>query len=415
VIRFPRRRLLAAAAGTGLLAACAGPGTGDGRPVLTQWYHDYGELGVQRAARRYAAGYPGARVEVRWRPGDYARQTATALLTDAGPDVFETEGPTIDEILAGQVADLTAVVGSAAADFHPAVLATKTYRGRIHGIPQAVDMQLLYYRPSLLARTGLRPPGTLDELVAAARALTGPEMRGLFLGNDGGPGALGATPLYAAGSRLVDGGGRLGFDPADPGLAAALGALHALYADGSLLLGAPADWSDPSALVQGLTAMQWSGLWALPQLTAAFGADVGVLPFPPAGPAGQPSVPLGAFACAVNGHSPLAGPAADFAGWLWVRQLADQRDFALSYGLHIPARLSLARSADRLRTGPAARAVRLSVDHGWTRPLRWTDRCDTAWQDALTRIVQDGADPAGQLREVAGIAGAELDRIRTGG
>ena len=30
------------------------------------------------------------------------------------------------------------------------------------------------------------------------------------------------------------------------------------------MLGAPTDWSDPSAFTQGLTAMQFTGLWTLP-------------------------------------------------------------------------------------------------------------------------------------------------------
>lgn len=410
-----RRRLLAGGAGLALGAVLAACGSNTGRGAagpgaLSQWYHQYGEPGVQRAVERYAADFPRARVSVQWRLGDYARETATALLTDGGPDVFETEGPTIDQIQAGQVVDLTEAIGAARSDFNPAVLGPKTYRGKIYGIPQAVDMQMLYYRRGMLAEAGIAPPATLDQLVAAARALTTGEVKGLFLGNDGGAGALGSTPLYAAGQELVDPAGLLGFT--DPALAATLAKLHTLYADRSLLLGAPADWSDPSAFVQGLTAMQWSGLWALPAISAALGDDFGVLPFPADGPSGRPTVPVGAFACAVNARSRQVPLARDYASWLWVQRVDDQRDFALSYGLHIPARMSLARNATRLRSGPAAEAVGFSIDHGYAEPLLWTARSRTAWQDAMTRIIQDGADPAGQLREVLGTAQGELDRIR---
>ncbi|MCU1652862.1 MAG: hypothetical protein JWQ60_4011, partial [Pseudonocardia sp.] len=88
-----RRRLLAAGGGlaaTAVLAAC-GSNTGRGGPgaasALSQWYHQYGEPGTEQAVQRYAAAYDRAKVTVQWRPGDYDRQTAAALLTDDGPDV----------------------------------------------------------------------------------------------------------------------------------------------------------------------------------------------------------------------------------------------------------------------------------------------------------------------------------------
>src|SRR5439155_19631341 len=47
-----------------------------------------------------------------------------------------------------------------------------------------------------------------------------------------------------------------------------------------LLTGAPTDWWDPSALTQGLVAMQWCGLWAMPGVKKALGDDFGVVPWP---------------------------------------------------------------------------------------------------------------------------------------
>ncbi|MFD9812376.1 hypothetical protein ACFWWQ_03820, partial [Streptomyces sp. NPDC059080] len=102
-----RRGLLAASGGlalTGLLAACGshtGRDGGGSGPGISQWYHQYGEPGAERAVRRYADAYKKAHVTVQWRPGDYDRQTAAALLTDSGPDVFEVNGPTLDQIRGG--------------------------------------------------------------------------------------------------------------------------------------------------------------------------------------------------------------------------------------------------------------------------------------------------------------------------
>ncbi|MEU6771376.1 sugar ABC transporter substrate-binding protein [Streptomyces sp. NPDC046759] len=409
-----RRGLLAAGAGAGvgLLAACGsdtGRGGGGSGAELSQWYHQYGEAGTEQAVERYAAAYKKARVAVQWRPGNYDQQTAAALLTDSGPDVFEVNGPTLDQIQGGQVVDLTELVKDVEGDFDPAVLEPKTYDSRVWGIPQAIDMQMLYYRKSLLKDAGVEPPATLDALVDAARKLTGSKVKGLFLGNDGGAGVLGGTPLYAAGLQLVTGDGKVGFD--DPAAARTLGKLHRLYADKSLLLGAPADWSDPSAFVQGLTAMQWCGLWALPQVQKELGDDFGVLPFPKDG-GGRPSVPVGAYGAAVSARSRHKEAAKEFVRWLWVERADLQEDFALSYGFHIPARVSLAKKAAKLRSGPAADAVRFTTEHGYAQPLLWTPAGQTAYQDALSRIIRGGASPESELRAVVRKVAGELDRVK---
>ncbi|MFD5797552.1 ABC transporter substrate-binding protein [Streptomyces diastatochromogenes] len=406
-----RRALLAAGVGGGLVTAC-GSNTGRGggsEPALSQWYHQYGEAGAQQAVQRYAAAYKKADVGVQWRPGDYDRQTAAALLTDSGPDVFEGS-PTLDQIQGGQVVDLTDLLDGVGDDFNQAVLTPKTYEGKIWGIPQAVDMQLLYYRKSLLADAGVEPPTTLDALVDAAGRLTSGKVKGLFLGNDGGAGVLGGTPLYTAGLRLVTDDGKVGFD--DPSAARTLGKLHRLHADNSLLLGAPADWSDPSAFLQGLTAMQWSGLWALPQVQKALGDDFGVLPFPKDGAHGRPSVPVGAYGAAVSARSRHKEAAKAYVKWLWVERTDYQEDFALSYGFHIPARISLAKKATELRSGAAADAVRFTTEYGYAQPLLWTPAGQTAYQDALSRIIKGGASPESELRAVVRKVSAELDRVR---
>ncbi|WP_371792234.1 sugar ABC transporter substrate-binding protein [Streptomyces sp. NBC_01471] len=415
-----RRRLLATGGSlalTGALAAACGSNTGRGKdssggsgPTFQQWYHQYGEAGTEQAVRRYAAAYREATVKIQWRPGNYDQQTAAALLSSSGPDVFEVNGPALDQIQGGQVVDLTDLFDGVKDDFNQAVLAPKTYGGKIWGIPQTIDTQLLYYRKSLLKDANIQPPRTLDELVDAARALTDKKVKGLFLGNDGGAGVLGGTPLYAAGLSLVTEDGKTGFD--DPAAARTLAKFHRLYADKSLLLGAPADWSDPSAFVQGLTAMQWCGLWALPAVKKALGDDFGVLPFPEDGAAGKPSVPVGAYSSAVNARGKHRAEAKAFVKWLWIDRTAYQEDFALSYGFHIPARISLAKKAAKLREGAAADAVRYATDNGWAQPLLWTPACQVAYQDALNRIIKDGANPENEVRAVVRKTNGELRRVQ---
>ena len=413
-----RRRLLAAGGGfaaAGALAAGCGNNTGrggsgsGGGPMLSHWYHEYGEMGAEQAVQRYADAYRKAKVTIQWRPGNYDQQTAAALLTDSGPDVFEVNGPTIDQIQGRQILDLTEQIAPVRHDFHHAVLATKVHYGRVWAIPQVIDTQLLYYRKSMLRRAGVEPPRTVDELADAARKLTSDKVKGLFLGNDGGAGTLGGLPLYAAGLSVVTEDGKVGFD--DPAAARVLGVLRRMYAQKSLLLGAPTDWSDPSAFTQGLTAMQWSGLWVLPRVREILGDDFGVLPFPRYGEHGAPAVPVGAYGAAVSARTKHPRAAKDYVKWLWVDRTSYQEDFALNYGFHIPARLSLAERAKKLRHGAAAEAVRLATEHGHAEPLLWTTAAKNAYQDALSRIIRSGADPERELRSVVRRTEEELHRV----
>jgi multiple sugar transport system substrate-binding protein len=411
-----RREFLALGGSLGAALALAACGSDSGRSGgsagLNQWYHQYGEAGTQQAVQRYAKQYEKAKVTVTWVTGDYDRKAAAALLKSGGPDVFEAgNGPTIDQIKAKQVVPLGDVLGSAASDFNQALVKRMTYDGQLYAVPQVVDMQLLVYRKSMLAKANVAVPKTMDELIDAAKTLTTKNVKGLFVGNDGGVGVLGGPALWSAGLDYLTPDGKVGFD--DPAAAQSLGKLHQLFASGSLLLGAPTDWSDPSAIAQGLTAMQWTGLWTFPALKKALGDDFGVAPWPKLSDStGAASVPIGAYGSAVNAKSKHVDAAKAYVKWLWVDNTADQLDFAQSYGFHIPARQSLAAKATGLKSGAAADAVQLANSVGKAQtPILWTTASGTAYQDAVSRIVKDGADPAGQLKDVIAKVKSELKRV----
>ncbi len=172
-------------------AARAGrrPRSGD-LPTLSQWYHGYGEEGVQEAVERYAAAYEDANVEVEWFAADYDNALASALLTDEGPDVFEAgNGPNIDMIQGGQVVPLDDILGDAESDFNERMINAPDLRRPPVGSPadHRHAVRRLSQEP-VSRRPGSSRRQTLDELIAAAAALTTGDMKGLFVGNDGGVG-----------------------------------------------------------------------------------------------------------------------------------------------------------------------------------------------------------------------------------
>lgn len=419
-----RRRLLAGggalAAGmfaSGRLASAALRLRSGDLPTLSQWYHEYGEAGVQEAVERYAAMYEDANVEVEWVPGDYTSAVTSALLTDEGPDVFEFgNGPSIDMIQGGQVVPLDGILGDAENDFNERMIQRLTYDGHLWAVPQVIDMQLLVYRPSMLDAAGvtLPIPLTLDDLIDAAAKLTTGDTKGLFLGNDGGVGVLGGPLLWSAGTDYLTEDNQPGFT--DEAVYASFAKVHELFNSDSLLLGAPTDWFDPGALVNGLTAMQWTGLWTFPVLAAELGDDFEVAGWPAADRrTGTPSVPIGAFASTVAANSRDVEAAKAFVKWLWVDQTLLQEEFATAFGFHIPARISLGETAAALTQGAAADAVLLAQRIGFTQtPMLWSPTSDTAYADARSRIIAEGADPESELNAVADVVEQEVQRILSG-
>lgn len=428
-----RRRLLAAAGGAAAasgLAACSGAppapasaspsaspsaapsvaGAAAHRPPLAVWHRPTGEDGAERALRRWAAAYPAATVTLT-APAEYERTTAAALGTASGPDVFEwTTGPTVDMVRAGLVADLTEVVGAARADFAPRLIDRLTDRGGLWAVPQRLDVQVLYYRRSLLAKAGLEPPTTLPALVTAADALASAGRGGLYAGADGGLAVLGGLLIWAAGlDQVAPDGTSAGFD--DPALDAAVASYRTLLAAPGLLRTASTDWSDATPFIENECALQWGGLWDLTRVLAAHAGDVGVLPFPAAGAGGRQVVPVTASCVCVSARAADPAAASAYVRSLWVDDEAKQIEYAGAHGVHVPAKPKLFGLASRVATGAGAEAARFATELGHTDDLRWTPACATAFATALGNVVRANRDPRTEFRAAAATVAAELERV----
>ena len=383
---------------------------------LSQWYHQYGEEGTEQAAQRYAQQYttenPNVEVEMVWQPGDYeGAALPAALLTDQGPDVYE-DHPSVAMVKAGQVEPLDDLITpDVKDDFNPSDLDVNTIDGKLYGIKMIDDMGLLYYRKSMLADKQVTPPTTMDEVIAAAKALDNGRVKGLFLGNDGGIAALNTIAPWSAGVDFLDPAtSKITFN--DPRTVLAYQKLKELNDSGALLVGAPTDWWDPSALTQGLAAMQWTGLWAMPGITKALGDDFGVLPWPALDASGKPTTFWAGWSECVNpkGENKNVAEAKKFVQWLWIQKTDLQQDWALSYGFHVPPRKSAAAAAEPLKSGPAAEAVKILGENGKILPPQWTQAMTTILNDSIANIVKNGADATAEVASAAQKCQAELDK-----
>jgi multiple sugar transport system substrate-binding protein len=430
---FNRRQILAglgltaAAVGAApLLSACGGSsglsgddggggGASGSKPTINQWYHQYGEAGTQQAVERYAKEYPDATVKVQWTPGDYTSKLNSGLLSSSGPDVFESS-PNIDQVKSGQVVALDDIMADVKDDYTEADIKSSTVDGKIYQIKMVDDMGVLYYRKSMLEKAGVKPPTTVDELIEASKALTTGDQKGLFIGNDAGVtpsfggGSLLGPILWTVGSDYLTSDNKPGFTT--PEVKQSFAKMRELFESKSLLLGAPTDWWDPSSFTQGLAAMQWCGLWAMPGIQKAIGDDFGVVAWPAfSSSVGKPSTFAGGWGAMVSAKARDVEAAKAFVKWLWIDNSADQEDFNLSYGFHIPPRKSLAAKAEKLQAGPASDALKIFNESAVAANPAWTPKMGNAYADAATAIVRKGGDIDANLAKAEKAVDAELQRL----
>jgi len=381
---------------------------------LRHWYHQYGEEGTQDAVQRYAEQYtaenPNVEIEINWQLGDYQAALAAALLTDEGPDVFEVNSVTLDMVEQGQVAALDDLYDDALReDFGEQNLSAATINGSVYWVKMITDTGGVYYKKSLLEGAGLAVPTNIDELIAAAQALDTGRQKGLFVGNDGGIGALGGPMIWSAGADFLTAENAPGFNTER--VAASWLKLKELNDTGALLMGSTTDYWDPSAFIQGATAMQWTGLWAFPAINEALGEDVGVFAWPPSDAEGTSSTFWGGWGQCVNAQSANLDAAKALVKWMWIDNTEIQTDWSVSYGFHVPPRQSAAETAEKLQVGAAADMVQNLYDFGVSPNPLWTPSMGSAYTDALTRVVREGADPTTELAAAEETVQAELDRL----
>ncbi|MFG2915101.1 ABC transporter substrate-binding protein [Kitasatospora sp. NPDC048298] len=405
--------LFVAGAAVGCSTSPLGGGSSGAETTLNVWFHAYGEAGTQQAATRYAESFtkahPDIAVKVTWVPGDYTSKLNATLLTDGAPDVFEIGDLSAGMARRGQIAVLDDLYGAAEADFNPGDIDYVTVDGKLYGVKMVDDVMMLYYRKSALAKAGITPPTTFDQLAAAAKALTTKNGKGLFVGNDG----IGDTPslaVFSNGGDLVT-DGTVAY--ASPQAVEAVAGLKRLHDDQSLLLGFTTDWWDPSAFTQGVVPMQWCGLWAMPAIRTALGDDFGVLPWPAFKPGGTPVLHVGGWTSCVNAKGKHTDAAKKFVQWLWVEQTDLQKDFAESYGFHIPPRTSVAAAADKLAQGTAKETAELAAKYGRHNPNTWDTAVSTPLAAAAAKIVGGQGDPAALLADAAKQAQTAVDKQRS--
>jgi len=410
--------LLGSAAVTApLLSACGGndggtggTGSGGGAGGLSQWFHQYGEEGVEEAVKAWAAAYTATPVAVEWVLGDYAPKLQSRLTAGSGVDLFENNAIDVASARAGQYADLTDLVDPVKSQFSETALKVVTIDGKIYGIPMISDPQLLFYRPSMLQKAGIAEPTTFEELIDAGIELTGGSQKGLWVGNDGGAGVWkGAVAKASGGGLLTADDTEVGFNT--PEVAAALAKAKEAYDKQAVLLGSPTDWWDPTSFNAGLAAITWQGMWAVPAMVEALGDDLAAMAVPPVGSAGTPMVGVSGWNMQVAAKASDVEAAKAAAKAQWIDDTDFQKSFSVDFGFHIPPQTAVASSTTQLQDGVAKQCVDAATQYGYAVGPFWTPAMETAYNDAAVKIISSGADPTSTLAAAAQTAQQTLDAL----
>jgi multiple sugar transport system substrate-binding protein len=171
--------------------------------------------------------HPGVRVTSESLPwtSDEQHQFYAINLEGASPgfDVMMLDVIWVAEFArAGWLLDLTPFLAAdEMAPYFPSAAAAATWDGRIWALPWNMNVGLLYYRTDLLARYGLRPPETWDELVSQVRRIQAgerdPKLAGYLWQGKQYEGMVVNVleAFWANGTRLLGDDGRL-FPEPDP-------------------------------------------------------------------------------------------------------------------------------------------------------------------------------------------------------
>lgn len=272
---------------------------------------------------------------------DLPQGYADAVLAGGGPDVLLSPAWWLDDMVqAGVVQPLDEQVpANELAAYWPAALAHLRRNDALYGLPTSFEVVSLYYNRALVAPEQL--PATTDALLALAQA--NPQQgSGLY------------SSLYhlywglpAYGSQLLDANGRAILDQND-GAANFLTWLAALHA-------APGSYVDPDygmvldRFKKGEFAFFVDGPWAIDELRAALGENLGVMLLP-AGPAGPARPWLSADGVFLN---PRATPEQQQKALAFARFVTSAEAGAiLSRTAHrLPANLATDLGADPLVAG----------------------------------------------------------------
>jgi multiple sugar transport system substrate-binding protein len=397
--RLTRRSVLGAA----LAAPLARPALAQGTTIELWSFIDPNGRGVRSAEMAnviatYEAANAGVRVRtnvVQWT--ELGPQLLRASRAGQVPDVVMLYSPYMaPQIAANTLQPLDEMMrGWSQADRDDLITMpiARDRQGRLHGIPWELRVFGLFWRKDLFERTGLTPPDTLDDMVAAGRRLQEGPIQGLGVSFNTATSTAAIEwflpSVVALGGTILRENGAAAF--ASPATERMLGFCHDLVhrhrilsLDSALM---PSDDLQNIGIAGNLAQyFQGSHRLSTMQERAPAGAKFGLVPFP-AVEAGKPTpISLQGWHLSIPRRARSPQPAFAFIAH-WASAPIQARQAAAAG--YLPVRRSVARDPAFATEQNRAFGLTDILEQVAARPLNfhWPENSD-ALNDALGRMVQ---------------------------
>lgn len=350
--------------------------------VVGAWLSLGAILGTQAATVTLACGGTGPDFEFCKRNGEeWAKKTGNTLKLFSQPSsttdslalyrqLFAAKSSDIDVIVVDVVwpgvikdhlLDLKPYSKGAEKEHFPAIVANNTVDGKLLGMPWFTDAGLLFYRKDLLEKYALKPPGTWDELAAAARkvqdgqrAAGSPDFQGLVFQGKAYEGLTcnALEWVYShGGGTIIDAKGDITIN--NPNAVKALQTAASWI--GTIAPNGVLNYAEEDArgVFQNGNAMfmrNWPYAWALSQAAdSPIKGKVGVIPLPKGGSGGHNAATLGGWQLSVSKYSKAPAAAADLVMFMTSEAIEKERAIKGSYN---PTRPALYKDKDVLNANP---------------------------------------------------------------
>lgn len=373
-----------------LLAACGGGGDTEGDTTLLFWKFvaENDDPVIEAAVKRWNRAHPGTQVKFQTFPPEQYSGTklTTAFAGGKGPDIFWiSPGAFINYVNNGIAAPVDDIVDKS--KYNEASIQAVSADGKMYALPFEMEPVALYYRKDILADAGVEPPSTWDELLAAAKELTGGKQKGMVIEPSPGPyqNFTWYPFLWSAGGEVVtEDSSKSALRT--PEAASAFELWGRLVRDGLAPNKTATLTADIGPLGRGEAAMQVCGFWAIAQMKNNFGkVDYGVVPLP-AAPGGDQITVYGGWTQMISAKSSSVERAKEFTRWLWTQDKKFPEEWACRHNSKFSPNPSINEAcSDVFDTEP------YSIFKDQILP---TARAEPRYPDQVVKAVGDGLQAA---------------------
>lgn len=408
--RVSRRALLLGTGGfaaAAALAACGNDNKSSGtKGSLTVWasttFAGSATSALANAAKEYGSAH-NVTIDVQGFPAnDLINKITTALSGGGGPDVVLVDVSQVAQLGASKMlVDITSRLGGNKSQFFEGNVAAATIDGATYAVPFDTSNVALFWNKKMFEKAGIaNPPTTWDELLSAAKELTGGNQYGYMLGAKGYGSFLFWPWLWQNGGEIVDKSGQAVFN--NPAGLEAWNFYSGLYLNHKVVpptfLGVTQAWDQYiQPFMTGQVAMMAIGDWGIAPLAKGNPSlEYGVAPLPKGK---QAATVLGGNALGITSASKSPDAAWGFVSWL---TSAEQEKVLTEGYKRIPARTDITGSA--FAGGDPARKVfveQASVAKSRPPLAKWGAVEWGVMADAWDAVIQKKKSPEQAINDAA--------------